>query len=54
MVPLGHSYFANSRLVLSDIYSIMKEGLNAKSRFSLAPVEYIHGDKKQIYWIFEK
>jgi len=53
-VPLGHSYYAYSRHVLADIHSIINEGLGAKSRFSLAPVEFMDGDKKQIYWIFER
>ncbi|WP_167599261.1 alpha/beta hydrolase [Chlorobaculum sp. 24CR] len=53
-VPMGHSYFANSRLVLSDIYSIINEGVRAESRFSLRPVEYESGGKRVMYWIFER
>jgi esterase/lipase superfamily enzyme len=53
-VPLGHSYFAHSRLVLSDINTILNEGISAKSRFSLSPVLYENGNEKHIYWIFEK
>lgn len=53
-VPMGHSYFANSRLVLSDIYSIINEGVSAKSRFSLSPVEYEKMGEKEVYWIFER
>lgn len=53
-VPMGHCYFARSRLVLADIYAILNGGLRPKSRFSLSPVELERGDKAQVYWIFEK
>jgi len=50
----GHCYFARSRYVLADIYTILNEGLRAKSRFSLAPVEYEKMGERKIYWIFER
>jgi esterase/lipase superfamily enzyme len=53
-IPLGHSYNAYSRHVLADIHSIISEGLNPESRVSPAPVEFMKGDKKKIYWIFVK
>lgn len=53
-VPLGHSYYAYSRHVLADIHSIISKGLRPESRFSLAPVEIMNGNKKQIYWIFRR
>jgi esterase/lipase superfamily enzyme len=53
-VPLGHSYFAQSRLVLSDMYSIINNGQSARFRFSLTPVEFTTDGKVKNYWIFEK
>ena len=51
---LGHSYFGNSRLVLSDIYSIINGGLRPESRFSLRPVRFEKERKTYTYWIFGK
>jgi esterase/lipase superfamily enzyme len=53
-VPMGQRRIAKSRHVLSEIYSIINEGVRAESRFSLRPVEYESGGKKEVYWIFEK
>jgi esterase/lipase superfamily enzyme len=48
---LGHSYFSNSRAVLSDIYNIINNDLKADFRFSLQPVETPDGKK---FWKFCK
>ena len=47
---LGHSYYRDSRTVLSDIYYILKKDLNADERFSLEPVDSSEGR----YWKFKE
>ncbi len=47
---LGHSYYRDSRSVLSDIYYILKKDLNADDRFSLEAVDSSHGR----YWKFKE
>jgi esterase/lipase superfamily enzyme len=51
---LGHDYFTTSRQVLSDIYYIINDKLEAKDRFSLSPVRYTKDGETRTYWIFEK
>jgi esterase/lipase superfamily enzyme len=47
---LGHSYFAESRSVLSDIFYLIRDGKRANDRFALKPVETPNGR----YWIFKQ
>jgi esterase/lipase superfamily enzyme len=47
---LGHSYYGQSRTVLSDIYYIINRGIPAAGRFSLEPVDTAAGR----YWRFRK
>ncbi|UZJ37140.1 MULTISPECIES: alpha/beta hydrolase [unclassified Prosthecochloris] len=47
---LGHSYFNRSRSVLSDIYYIINEDLQADERFSLEAVDTTDG----FYWRFKE
>lgn len=51
---LGHDYFTTSRQVLSDIYYIIKNKLDAKDRFSLSPARFTKDGETFTYWIFEK
>jgi esterase/lipase superfamily enzyme len=46
---LGHSYFAESRSVLSDIYYLIHEGKRADQRFGLRPID-AHAGR---YWEFK-
>ena len=50
----GHDYFATSRPVLSDIYYMINNKLDAKDRFSLSPASYTKDGETRTYWIFEK
>ena len=50
----GHDYFATSRHVLSDIYYLINDKLDAKDRFSLSPVQFTKDGETCTYWIFEK
>ena len=50
----GHDYFASSRQVLSDIYYMINDKLDAKNRFSLTPAQYTKDGEIRTYWIFEK
>ena len=45
---IGHSYYAENRSVLSDIFSLLKEGKPPKDRFGMRAVD--HGDG--IYYAF--
>lgn len=47
---LGHSYFAENRSVLSDIYYLINDGKRAASRFSLGEKQIPAGK----YWVFKK
>lgn len=47
---LGHSYFADSRSVLSDIFYLVREGRRAEQRFGLRAVDVEAGR----YWLFKK
>lgn len=47
---LGHSYFAEARSVLSDIFYLIRDGKRADERFSLSPVEGPAGR----YWVFKQ
>ncbi len=47
---LGHSYYNDSRSVLSDIYYLLSEELSAEDRFSLEAVETENGR----YWRFRE
>gem|GEM_PF-2121092 len=47
---LGHSYFAGTRTVLTDIAYLIQNGNRAKDRFGLKKVPY----KGLQYWLFEK
>lgn len=47
---LGHSYYAESRSVLSDIFYLIHDGKRAENRFGLKPVTSPAGR----YWKFEK
>lgn len=46
----GHSYFAESRSVISDIFYLMRDGKRAKDRFSLETVQTPNGR----YWVFKR
>lgn len=47
---LGHSYFAEDRTVMEDIFGLLKTGNRADDRFGLAAVE----KEGQRYWVFRK
>ena len=47
---VGHSYLAENRSVLSDIYSIVDTGLRAGRRFGLRAVDV----EKGRYWAFKR
>ncbi len=47
---IGHSYYAESRTVLSDIFYLIREGMRADQRFALQPVETPAGR----YWRFKR
>lgn len=46
IIGVGHSYYADSKTVLSDIYYLIKENLRPQKRFTL--------DRKGEYWKFRK
>ncbi len=46
---LGHSYFADNRNVLSDIYYMIRGARNASERFGLRPIDTTSGR----YWEFK-
>lgn len=46
---LGHSYFAEARSVISDIFYLLKNGQRAERRFGLRPVDTQQGR----YWKFQ-
>jgi esterase/lipase superfamily enzyme len=47
---LGHSYFAETRSVLSDMFYLIRDGMRANQRFGLQPVDSSGGR----YWQFKK
>jgi len=47
---LGHSYFAEDRRIMEDIYAILVTGLRADKRFALQPVDTAQGR----YWSFRR
>lgn len=47
---LGHSYFAETRSVLSDIFYLVRNGQRAEQRFGLQRVDTQTGK----YWVFKK
>lgn len=47
---LGHSYFAEDRRIMEDIYAILQTGMRADQRFGLRPVDTTTGR----YWTFRK
>jgi esterase/lipase superfamily enzyme len=47
---IGHSYFAESRSVLADMFYLIREGTRPEKRFGLSPIETQTGR----YWIFKK
>jgi esterase/lipase superfamily enzyme len=47
---LGHSYFAEDRRIMEDIYALLQTGQRADNRFGLAPVDTDQGR----YWVFRK
>jgi esterase/lipase superfamily enzyme len=47
---LGHSYFAETKSVLADMFYLIHGGVRANQRFSLMPVEISTGR----YWKFKK
>jgi esterase/lipase superfamily enzyme len=47
---IGHSYYAENRSIISDIFYLFRDGKNASDRFGLQPVDSRSGR----YWIFRK
>jgi hypothetical protein len=47
---LGHSYFAEGRSILSDIFYIIRNGHRAAARFGLYGVDTPSGR----YWVFKQ
>jgi esterase/lipase superfamily enzyme len=47
---LGHSYFAEERSVLADMFHIIRDGQRANLRFGLLPVDTQGGR----YWTFKQ
>jgi esterase/lipase superfamily enzyme len=47
---LGHSYFAEDRRIMEDIYAIVQTGQSADNRFGLDPVDTAEGR----YWTFRR
>jgi esterase/lipase superfamily enzyme len=47
---LGHSYFAEDRRIMEDIFALLQTGSRADGRFGLAPVDTDDGR----YWTFRK
>jgi esterase/lipase superfamily enzyme len=47
---LGHSYFAEARSVLADMFYLIRDGLRANQRFGLQPVESSDGR----HWRFKQ
>lgn len=47
---MGHSYFAESRSVLSDIFYLIRDGTRAEKRFGLKAVDTASGR----YWVFKQ
>jgi esterase/lipase superfamily enzyme len=47
---LGHSYFAEDRRIMEDIFSLLQTGQRAENRFGLEAVDTEDGR----YWTFRK
>lgn len=47
---LGHSYFAEDRRIMEDIFALLQTGQRADDRFGLKPLE----SKGVRYWTFRK
>ncbi len=47
---LGHSYFAETRSVLADIFKVIRNGQRASQRVGLRPMESPDGR----YWVFKR
>jgi len=47
---LGHSYFADTRSVLSDIFYLIRDGKRANERFALSTMQTPEG----VYWVFKQ
>jgi esterase/lipase superfamily enzyme len=47
---LGHSYFAEDRRIMEDIFAILQTGQRAQNRFGLRAVDSVRGR----YWTFRK
>ena len=47
---VGHSYYGDSRTVLSDLFYLIRNGLSANERFGIQKVQTDHGT---IYWRFK-
>jgi esterase/lipase superfamily enzyme len=47
---LGHSYFAEDRRIMEDIFALLQTGQRANDRFGLAAID--SGDGR--YWVFRK
>jgi len=47
---IGHSYFAESRSVISDIFYLIKDGKSAQERFGLIENNTAAGR----YWVFKR
>ncbi|WP_223788706.1 alpha/beta hydrolase [Marinicella meishanensis] len=47
---LGHSYYADERAVISDMFYLINQGLRAHERSGLKAVEHADGQ----YWMFRK
>lgn len=45
---VGHSYFAESKSIISDMFYLMKDGVRASGRFGLQPTDAHTGR----YWVF--
>ena len=47
---IGHSYYAESRSIISDLFYLFRDGKSASNRFGLMPRDSKYGR----YWIFRK
>jgi len=47
---LGHSYFAEDRRIMEDIFALLQTGQRAENRFGLEAVDTANGR----YWTFRK
>ena len=49
---MNHSYFAQNRSIISDIFQIVRNGLRADRRFGLETVT--HPNSGRVYWRFKQ